>query len=29
MDEIRPISRLAGDMYGLPPEKFELKRPKL
>jgi flavin reductase (DIM6/NTAB) family NADH-FMN oxidoreductase RutF len=29
MDEIRPISRLAGDMYGLPPETFELKRPKL
>lgn len=27
-DEIRPISRLAGDFYGLPPETFELERPR-
>jgi flavin reductase (DIM6/NTAB) family NADH-FMN oxidoreductase RutF len=27
-EEIKPISRLAGDFYGLPPETFELKRPR-
>jgi flavin reductase (DIM6/NTAB) family NADH-FMN oxidoreductase RutF len=28
-DELRPVSRIAGDGYALPPETFTLKRPKL
>jgi flavin reductase (DIM6/NTAB) family NADH-FMN oxidoreductase RutF len=29
LEEILPISRLAGDFYGLTPDTFELKRPKI